>query len=507
MSTCENYDTTNPTILTIEGVYKHGENQALNVSQQVVFRDIQRDGSGNITSQDVIPIERNNLYKVILTPKYDNGALEFDEIDYAIQVADWQTGETIVFAGNSNLTAQSTPSFTVTNASSISGTEADGVTNPTLVISGIEDHSIYLTVTSTTTGTMLSCPTFPSNQYGLVSSATTNDAEGNLVETYKIDIDANISRFEAYTFTLSNAINTNLAKAFVLRKEPVLNIGDYYYTDGTWSTDYISGKTIAGIVFSVAPSDYDVSQGFLHGYAVALKDCSDGSNTIFAWRNENNAESSDGINSCSSYSELDGSTYTYDNDLIYNTIIADIDGYKHTMTIRNKANYSVVYPAFNAALSYTGGISFSMGVVNSGWYLPSLGQYYWMFVNLCSKIAAWPGTAEIGKNATSFDVIDNSPVNNFNTYLQQRIVTDAGKSASYYSPLRTYADATTAYWDYITSSEQIRNTKNLSTGITSQGYMAMTFRQYKSPADKNNTVRFDPNIKTISGPVRAVIAF
>ena len=205
-------------------MYKHGENQALNVSQQVVFRDVVRDGSGNVISQDVIPLQRNHLYKVVLTPKYNLGTLEFEKIDYAIQVVDWQNGETIKFTGDTNLTHQSTPSFTVTGALSVSGTEVDGVTNPTLIVTGIDDHSVYLTVTSNTTGTMLESATFPSTQYGLVSSATTNDADGNLVETYKIDIDDNIAKATPHTFTLSNAINTSLSKTFVLKKiDPKMN--------------------------------------------------------------------------------------------------------------------------------------------------------------------------------------------------------------------------------------------------------------------------------------------
>ncbi len=234
-------------------MYKHGENQALTVSQNVVFKDIQRDGSGNITSQDIIPIQRNHLYKVILTPKYNNGALVFDAIDYAIQVVDWQNGETIVFAGDDNLTAQSTPSFTVTGAHSLRGAESDGKTNPTLIYTGVDEHSIYLTVTSATTGTMLESTTFPSNQYGPVSSATTNDDAGNLVETYKIDIDDNIPNNVDYTFTLSNAINTSLSRTFVLKKRPKLPIeyfaaGNLKTTKNTttnqWEYEMLPARTI-----------------------------------------------------------------------------------------------------------------------------------------------------------------------------------------------------------------------------------------------------------------------
>ena len=221
---CENYDTSNPTILTIEGVYKHGESQSLNVSQQVEFRDVVRDGTGAITSQEVIPLQRNHLYKVVLTPKYDLGGLVFDKISYSIQVIDWQSGETLKFAGNENLTKQSTPSFTVSGALSLSGTESDGKTNPTLIYTGVENGSIFLTVTSETTGTMLECPTFNSTKYGLVASETTNDANGNLVETYKIDIDDDVAIATDYTFKISNAINTTLYREFVLKRRPKLPI-------------------------------------------------------------------------------------------------------------------------------------------------------------------------------------------------------------------------------------------------------------------------------------------
>ena len=251
-------------------MYKHGENQALNVSQQVVFRDVVRDGSGNITSQDVIPLQRNHLYKVVLTPKYNLGALEFEKIDYAIQVVDWQNGETVKFTGDANLTHQSRPNFTVTNAIAISGTEADGVTNPTLVCAGIDDHSIYLTVTSETTGTMLESTTFPSTQYGLVSSATTNDGNGNLVETYKIDIDDNIAMVAEYTFTLSNAINTSLSRTFVLKKRPKLpleymavgNIRSLTQTDGYWIIDNeVNAYSSAFFNWSTASANFGTDDG------------------------------------------------------------------------------------------------------------------------------------------------------------------------------------------------------------------------------------------------------
>ena len=463
-------------------MYKHGENQALNVSQQVVFRDIQRDGSGNITSQDVIPIERNHLYKVILTPKYDNGALEFDEIDYAIQVADWQTGETIVFAGDANLTAQSTPSFTVQNALTVSGgTGDDGKTNPTLIWGGVEDNIIYLKVTSQTTGTMLECSDFPSTQYGLVASMTTNDAQGNLVETYQITINDNVENLKDYTFTLSNAINTALSRTFVLRKDAVANIGDFYYTDGTWSTDYIAGKTIAGLVFSTDLSDIDKNtNGFTHGYVVALKDAD---NSIGKkWNTSGNRA---GVNSVH--------TDTSDKTIVYNSMIADLDGYEHTKYIKDTyaSTYTTEYPAFNAALTYNE-VTLTGSLRNSGWYLPSIGQWHALCNNFCNKIATWPGTSVQYNSSAYFDYsgISQTTATNLNKYFKQRIETNAGKTSSIYTSILvpTSTDRV-AYW---TSSEEIET--NSSCGVL---FFQGTVYQ----------LRFDNNGRTGDYIVRPVLAF
>ena len=44
------------------------------------------------------------------------------------------------------------------------------------------------------------------------------------------------------------------ATCMVTVKAPVaaIHIGDYFYSDGTWSTDKKSGKTVVGIVFAQA---------------------------------------------------------------------------------------------------------------------------------------------------------------------------------------------------------------------------------------------------------------
>ena len=49
-------------------------------------------------------------------------------------------------------------------------------------------------------------------------------------------------------------------------------VGDYYYDDGTISSEYLPDKKAIGVVFSLETSDTDKSMGYKHGQIVALDD-------------------------------------------------------------------------------------------------------------------------------------------------------------------------------------------------------------------------------------------
>lgn len=77
-----------------------------------------------------------------------------------------------------------------------------------------------------------------------------------------------------YTFTYSN-IRSDLWLNYTGYAE----VGDFYYSDGSWSTDKDNGKTCIGVVFYAgrhASDDCDYSSGIgsgaVHGYVVALND-------------------------------------------------------------------------------------------------------------------------------------------------------------------------------------------------------------------------------------------
>ena len=134
-----------------------------------------------------------------------------------------------------------------------------------------------------------------------------------------------------------------------------VTIGDYYYSDGTWGS-YDANKTVIGIIFSNTTSSTDKSHGWTHGYAMALQNAGSGTAT-YQWY------TSDSGNPTGAY--ITGA----DN------IMSDKDGYTHSGYLQTSG-----YAASIAAKDYTARDRNGNTVVapsgTSGWYLPSIGQWY-----------------------------------------------------------------------------------------------------------------------------------
>ncbi|WP_154650170.1 fimbrillin family protein [Segatella paludivivens] len=134
------------------------------------------------------------------------------------------------------------------------------------------------------------------------------------------------------------------------------NIGDYLYDDGTTGTSTF-GKTIVGIVFSNQLSSAEYNAGYTHGYALALQDA------ISATTSWGPNTGDTGLPQVSTFSG-------YYNDIT--------TGYYGTFTKGyNKSNSS--YPAWQSANNYDVDIS---KFTNSGWYSPSMGQWWDVCANL-----------------------------------------------------------------------------------------------------------------------------
>ena len=137
-------------------------------------------------------------------------------------------------------------------------------------------------------------------------------------------------------------------------------VGDYYYSDGTWSTDLNASKTVLGVVFKVGPGTGETAEAYgsklatnkIRGYVVALK---------------NDPEAP----YCTATNESFGLSASE----------TDYTGYAGTQKLQNRADYSqTTFPALYTILNRTP--KSEAGVKNSGWYMPSVAQLLDVHANL-----------------------------------------------------------------------------------------------------------------------------
>ena len=302
------------------------------------------------------------------------------------------------------------------------------------------------------------------------------------------------------TLEASNNYNINAtSKAWKTLPRP----GDYYFSDGTYglasemATKAAAGVKPIGIIFSNRTSPADKQAGFKLGYALALNNAA---NNI-AWKK----------------------TLDNDSDIYNKTFIAikktavtdysqapfkkDLDGYSYCKGFIDKTNGSQLkntassvqlsannYPAIYAAMNYGtatyGGVTNAAPTStttnpNSGWYLPSFGQWFLIFKNIGGFSDVTSSTKDLG-NFYRYNGLGRATIcTKLNNYINA--------AAAYNSSTSTIA-TTGSVW-FWTSSEADK---------TYAG--TMTF----SPDEGNNMMKFDLyNKDSTNGAlkVRSVIAF
>jgi len=136
-----------------------------------------------------------------------------------------------------------------------------------------------------------------------------------------------------------------------------VNVGYYLFSDGSWANlaDSLGSAKPIAVIFSKTTSVTDKTSGWSHGYGVALKNAS----ASVAWAGT-------------------GATANPTGSYITTTAaeIADKDGYTHTQYI-NSSTYPAAYAA---TTTYKSTVATPSNT--SGWYLPSIGQWYDICVNL-----------------------------------------------------------------------------------------------------------------------------
>lgn len=216
---------------------------------------------------------------------------------------------------------------------------------------------------------------------------------------------------------------------------PEVHVGDYFYADGTWSTNYKSGHgAVVGLVFSTETSAADKAAGYTHGYVVALTNVNN-----VAW------STSTGLTGIGVIG------YNDDTNAWKDAVLGDLDGRSHTNYITtNYPNYTTTFPAFNAAVNYSVSVS-KTNYNNSGWYLPSTGQLYAFLYNFCNKTTTWPSTPfafHVDHYGFSSQ-IQSATLSGLNTYFAQRLNTDivsAGGTAVSYTTWEAYSSNSPNFW-------------------------------------------------------------
>ena len=182
-----------------------------------------------------------------------------------------------------------------------------------------------------------------------------------------------------------------------------LKIGDYFYSDGTWSDgglrkiyadgsmhiDYykpgpLRGKTVVGIVFQTDKSRIGKKEkeklggeDKVHGLVMAVKNANAAEKVI--WSNE--SRYLDLLNDCVSTSNN----------------YSDINGYGNCESIRSLEGNFDKYPALQAVDGYN--TTCPVPTTTTGWYLPSSGQWW----DILQNLGGCPALAD-GYQQTSSDI-------------------------------------------------------------------------------------------------------
>lgn len=246
----------------------------------------------------------------------------------------------------------------VTSASSVSSVTI-GTANSQIDLSGTV-NSGAITATTSTIGYIKPYQTTPANATNYVATYSAlvipQDVSGK--QFIAVTVGANTYYYKPTSMVLQGGNEYDYNVTIPPSTNSPLTPGKYYLLDnGAVSTLPIpSGRTAIAVVFSNRIGPEEQAKGY-HNYAIALKDAGTG----ISWGPYPGTTSlTDRQTEAAYYSDLSS-------------------GYVGTTTYGMASN---TYPAFLAAKNYTNTVAAPTTIANSGWYLPSMGQWWDVIANL-----------------------------------------------------------------------------------------------------------------------------
>lgn len=231
---------------------------------EVIAQDVESI-SLNETDVEIIKDETFQLVAEIL-PEGTGAAVEWTTSDYYVASADENGVVTGKAVGKATITATA-GGKSATCKVTVLPVDAQSISISPDEITLAQGESQQLTATVE-----------PENYDGTIEWTSDN------TNVAVVSINGEVTAVANSTATITAAINgiSATCKVTVETGTSGLNVGDFYYSDGTWSTELDPSKTPVGVVFYVCDptsTDPTLAQDHpdcTHGYVISLQNCSDG---------------------------------------------------------------------------------------------------------------------------------------------------------------------------------------------------------------------------------------
>jgi|WetSurMetagenome_2_1015567.scaffolds.fasta_scaffold02937_2 hypothetical protein len=504
---------------TADGYWPSGANLA--VQQGGTVKQYTVDGSGNITSSSPFYWANKNdvsvtswfPYSASLPTTWSVNSDQSTESNYNGSDLLYSSG-TLSYDGNKTLKYNHQTAKIVINvtrpgyASDPSNIESItiGTSDTPIDLSGTVGGDGSITATSTTTGYITPYSTTPlSSDYSAtyIALVIPQDMQNKKMIAIKV---------YNTTYYYKPTTSTSLLAGHEYDYNITIPI-EYYFSDGSWGTlaDHATASVHPiGVVFSKKTSAIDQAHGWTHGYAMALTNAvTNYSTKTCIWAGTSYQSTDEAGASFDGFKYINYNSNNGNGD--YTSFIADKDGYSETHAIANEypSTLEAYLPPFYYALNFGTNVentttSYAAPNESSGWYLPSVGQWWDILINLGGMQTAitnsstgwlrWYG-GDISGNNNNYSSICANNINNYLTAISSYGINNGynyGTSDLFSNSVMSYGDGSNTYslGEYYWSASEYN-----------------CYSAYNTGFDKNGNLDLDNSNKNTLFRIRCLLAF